>query len=835
MDILCSSKAWKWQVVYLYFLCSWGWVSGQLHYSIAEESEPGSLVGNVAQDLGLHIADIYRRRLYLGSEGSKRHFAVNQKTGVLTVNERIDREILCGSISTCILPVEISAENPFEVISLEIEILDINDNSPTFSNANHTISITELHANPGVRFPLEMAKDPDVGINGIKQYKINKTPYFSLSVKNRKDGTLIPELTLERALDREEKKEHRLILTAVDGGEPARSGSCKITVIVLDFNDNAPVFFKPIYKITLLENTKLNTICITLNATDLDEGPNSEIEYYFDNHNLDSALEIFSLNSQTGEVSIKGIVDYEETKFHELSIRAKDKGILELEGHCLVQIEIEDVNDNSPEIILTSVSTYLPENSPLETPVAFFTVKDKDSGKNGEVKLEVSHNLPFIIKPFNSQYSLVTDGVLDREKISQFTIQLVATDLGSPAMQTQAVVKLNVSDINDNPPVFLQEYYEAFIKENNEPGHLLCVLSAFDLDEGVNAELTYSLVESKIDGSSVSSFVYINPQSGNIYAQRAIDYEQNPFLQITVRVEDAGFPRLFSDITVSVFVLDANDNYPTVLYPQYSREPINEIMSENVPKSASVGYLVTKVSAVDLDSGHNAWLHFSLDEKTDVALFKISESTGEIRTFGTFYEQDKTEQQLVILVSDHGEPSLTTTVTIIINIVDNEIQESLKSRDFLMNSSPKQDLTLYLIISLVAISLVSLVTFIILLVKCLKKEDYNNSKSCCFLSRTSSKQYVDQYQPTLYLNTDGTLKYMEVRMVPPESQAQCYQACFPQTAGKYDLNISKPLDFPPLKTIINENETSSETSCLNDPNQENQHSLHPVLKIVLKH
>ncbi|KAG8439009.1 hypothetical protein GDO86_005268 [Hymenochirus boettgeri] len=600
-----------------------------------------------------------------------------------------------------------------------------------------------------------MAKDPDVGINGIKNYKIDKNPYFSLSVKIRKDGTLIPELILERVLDREEKKEHRLILTAVDGGEPVRSGHCQITVIVLDFNDNAPVFFKPIYKTILLENSKLDTILITLNATDLDEGPNSEIEYYFDNHNLDSALEIFSLNSQTGEVYIKGIVDYEVLTFYELSIRAKDKGIPVLEGRCLVQIEIEDVNDNSPEIILTSASTYVPENAPLETAVAFFTVKDKDSGKNGEVKLDISHNLPFTIKYFNSQYSLVTNGLLDREKISQYAVQLIATDLGSPALQTQTTVRFNVSDINDNPPHFLLEYYEASIKENNEPGSFLCAVSAFDLDEGVNAELTYSLIESKIDGSSVSSFVYINPKSGSIYAQRAFDYEQNPFFQITVRVEDAGFPRLFSDITVSVFVLDTNDNYPTVLYPPHLKQLISDILSEKIPQSASVGYLVTKVSAVDLDSGHNAWLQFSLDKETDVTLFKISESTGEIRTIRNFHELDSTEQQLVILVSDHGDPSLTTTVTIVINIVDNVLQESSKSNDFKIHSNPKQDLTLYYYFS-GSISVVSLV-LLYFVSKCVKKkmtvvvEAFTSSK---YVKQNIIQAYVT-VPPTLYLNTEG--------------------------------------------------------------------------------
>ncbi|KAM4747478.1 protocadherin gamma-C5-like [Rhinophrynus dorsalis] len=662
MDIRNSHKAWKRQVVYLFFLCSWGLVSGQLHYSIVEESEPGTVVGNVAQDLGLNLKDIAKRRLHLGTQGSKTYFNVYQERGVLIVKEKIDRESLCGSSSSCVLPIEIVAEHPLELLSLEIEILDVNDNSPTFSISDRIIKITEVFASPGVRFPLEIAQDPDVGINGISQYKINPTSYFSLSVKNRKDGTLIPELVLERALDREEKEEHKLILTALDGGEPVRSGSCLIHVIVLDINDNAPVFDQPSYKIKLLENPKLQTVLMILNATDLDEGSNGEIEYYFDEHTSDSARELFHINPQTGEIYIKQVVDFEESSFHELSVRAKDKGVPDLEGHCQIHIEVEDANDNVPEIIFMSMSNNVPENATLETAVGFFTVRDRDSGKNGEVKTEVSLNLPFKIKPFKNHYSLVTNGFLDREKISQYTIKLIATDLGSPPLQTQTTVTLNVSDNNDNPPVFLQPIYNAFIKENNEPGSLICTVSASDADEGVNSELTYSIVESQIDGSSISSFVYINPKTGNIYAQRAFNYEEIQVFQMTARVEDSGLPTLFSNVTVFIFVLDTNDNYPITLYPENSRE---FIVHEKIPRSAALGYLVTKISAVDLDSGHNAWLQYSLTEDTDYTLFQVSSSTGEIRTIRSLQETDNTEQRVVILISDHGDPSLSTTVTLL--------------------------------------------------------------------------------------------------------------------------------------------------------------------------
>ncbi|XP_053572155.1 LOW QUALITY PROTEIN: protocadherin gamma-C5-like [Bombina bombina] len=746
MDMRSSINALKWQVI-LFFICSWGWVSGQLQYSTVEESESGTLIGNVAQDLGINLADINKRRLSVGSEGSNRLFAV--KSGALTVKERIDRESLCGSSSSCLLYIEILAENPFELFSLEIEILDVNDNSPIFLNANQVIKISEIIANPGKKLHLETAKDPDVGINSVTQYILNTNPYFSLSVK-KKDGALIPELVLEKNLDREEKNEHKLILTASDGGENPRTGSCEITVIVQDINDNAPLFDQSTYKISLLENLPLNKVIIKLNATDLDEGSNGDVQYSFVQNSLDTAAEIFDLNPETGEIFVKGNIDFEKSQMYDLNIRATDKGVPELEGRCLVQIAVQDVNDNSPEILFTSKTNKIPENAPLGTVVGFISVRDKDSGKNGEIKLDVSPNVPFKCQSFKNRYSLVTSGYLDREKISQYTIQLTASDLGSPPLYNQTVIILNISDVNDNPPTFLQSVYNAFINENNEPGSLLCTVFATDADEGANSDVSYSIVESHIDGSAVSSFVYINSQNGNIYAQRSFDYEQFQVLQLTARVEDLGFPRLFSNVSVTIFIMDANDNTPSILYPQASRELIAE---ENIPKSASVGYLVSKVSAVDQDAGRNAWLVYSLIESTSNNLFQILAYTGEIRTVRDIHDADNNEQQILVLVSDHGEPSLSSTVTIHINIIDSIVNEKTKSQRFLTNSKPTPDITLYLIISVVAISLVSLVTFVILFMKCLKGRLYDTSCGSCFSNKSQPKQYAGEYQPTLFLNT----------------------------------------------------------------------------------
>ncbi|KAM9311549.1 protocadherin gamma-C5-like [Gastrophryne carolinensis] len=792
----------------------WGWVSGQLRYSIVEEADPETWIGNVAQDLGINRAELSQRRLHLLSDNYQKYFAVNKENGGLNVNGRIDRESLCGSSVSCLLHLEVAAENPAENFKVEIEIQDINDNSPVFLTGYYNINVTEFWTSPGAHFTLKIAKDSDVGVNGISQYVLNSNPYFSLSVKNRMDGTLIPQLILEKVLDREEKAEHHLILTAIDGGEPARSGSCHITISVSDINDNPPVFNQSVYKIRLKENLPLNTVVLLLNATDLDEGANGEIDYYFD-HTSDLSIQLFDLNPNSGEISVKCNLDFEELHFHELSIIAEDKGSPKLIGNCLVQIEIEDANDNSPDISIMSLTAEIPENTQRGTIIGSIDVRDKDSGKNGEIQLHISPNLPFLIRTGKNHYSLVTDGILDRENIPEYTIELTAFDLGSPALSSKATVTLRVSDVNDNAPTFTQSTYNAFIKENSDPGTLLCTVSATDADEGSNADLVYSIAESQIDGSSVSSFVYINSNTGDLYAQRSFDYEHIQTLQITIKVEDSGSPKLFSTVSVFIFIMDANDNSPTLLYPEHSE---NLIIQEKLPKSTGAGYLVTKLTAVDLDSGHNAWLLFNIIGSGTSSLYQVSKHTGEVRTVRVSQEIENSEQHLVISISDHGDPPLSTTVTVIVSIADEVVVERPKSGVVINNPKPPSDMTLYLIVSLVAISLVSLVTFIILLVRCVRKESYGYSDSCCFLWGSDSKPYTDQLHPALFLNSDGTLKYMEVRMVPPGAQGQCYQTNIPPAPQQRDSRFLQSLDFPQLRDFVKDNDTASNTSFLTDVN-----------------
>ncbi|KAG8439006.1 hypothetical protein GDO86_005265, partial [Hymenochirus boettgeri] len=782
-------NTWKWQVFYTSYVLCLGLSRGQLHYTVVEESEPGTLIGNVARDLGFNVEQIYDRKLHLGSEESRRYFSIKMETGDLHLTEKIDRESLCGFLSSCLLPVELIIEKPLELFRLIIEILDINDNSPSFVNTERLIQIAEL-ASPGLRFPLENAIDPDVGTNGVVSYKMSPSQYFTLSVKELKDGKLFPEIVLEHALDREDTGEHHLIITAFDGGHPLRSGTTKITVYVLDNNDNPPTFDQPVYKTSLLENIPLNSMLIKLNATDVDEGLNSEIEYSFEDHTSSTVKRLFRLDPQTGEIYVQGDIDFEESNFYEIYIRARDKGIPVMEGHCVIQVELEDSNDNAPEVLITSLESSIPENIPVGTVVGLFNIIDRDSGKNGEVMLEISSGLPFKFVSVGNHYSLITNNVLDRETTPQYIVYFIATDQGFPPMFTEKTFILNISDINDNAPLFSQPLFNAYVYENNPPGELINKVFATDEDEGTNSFLIYSVLESYVLGSPISSFIYINENNGHIYAQRSFDYEHVQHLEITIFVEDKGSPRLKSNTTIHIFVLDQNDNNPTILYPVLTRETIE---FQKVPRIVSLGYLVTKVTAVDADSGYNAWLSYSILQTSDPSLFRITKHTGEIRIMRNLLESEETTYTIYVLVRDKGEPSLSSTATIIVSF-ENDIQdETPKSQDYQISYNEQSDMTLYLIISLAAISVVALVTFVVLAIRCLKTE--NESRV--------SNNFPSHVETSLQLNSQSTLKYMEVKTMP-RSSTQSYQTSFSPALHRADFTFLKPLDFPQLKDLLND-------------------------------
>ncbi|XP_062416654.1 protocadherin gamma-C5-like [Pungitius pungitius] len=793
-------RDWRWLALWWHhFFLLWSTIDGQTRYSIPEELKRGSVVGNLAKDLGLGLSDIFDRKLRLSSEAGEQYFSVDAGKGELVVNDRIDRETLCAQSASCVLPLQVVTENPLQLHRIEVEIRDINDNSPIFLTEERSLKIAESTAT-GIRFPLETAQDLDVGANSVKSYTLSKDDCFSLRIKEMSGNRKVPELVLDKSLDREKRSVHHLLLTALDGGNPVKTGTTKITVTVLDNNDNIPVFKRPLYNVTVHENNVAGSILLKVEATDADDGVNGEIEYVFAEHTPHSMLSIFQLDSNTGEISLAGQLDYESSAMHEIDITAKDKGIPEMEGHCRVQLMVIDINDNAPEILLTSKPNQIREDAPRGTVVALIRARDLDSGDNAKVTLKLPKNYPFSLKSsFSNNYALVTSGVLDRERFSAYNIEITATDSGSPPLSTKKMIAVSITDVNDNPPLFTQPSYNVYLKENGVPGSILYSVSASDVDFGENAKISYSILDSKVQDVSVSSYVYINSDNGSIYSMHSFDYEKLKVLQVQVQAKDQGSPSLSSNATVHVFILDQNDNAPAVIYP--SSAALGSLSHQRMPRSTKAGHLVTKVTAVDADSGHNAWISYKLAEATDASLFNVNMYTGEVRTKRAVSEQDDSSQRLLIEIKDDGEPVQSSTATVSILLEDGLHEPILDLRHKPPEPSKKTGrITLYLILSLASVSVLSLVTFLILAVKCVRNS--RSSGSCC-MGRTDCDDYKNPNRNLqIQLNTDGPIKYVEVLGGDMLSQSQSFRSCMSPMSEYSDFTMIKPSSTTDFKEVI---------------------------------
>ncbi|NWZ59728.1 PCDGK protein, partial [Haliaeetus albicilla] len=642
--------------------------------------------------------------------------------GALLVSERIDREELCGALSPCSLSFEIVVENPLELYSGAVEIQDINDNDPVFPSSQARLEISESVA-AGARFPLESAQDPDVGINSLQTYQLSANPHFALDVQTRVDGSKYAELVLEKELDREEQRELHLVLTALDGGSPPRSAHVQILIDVVDANDNAPVFNQSTYKASVRENTPSGTLVARISAYDLDDGPNGDIVYSFSSHTPAKVRELFTLDSAMGELRVKGQLDYEETKLYEIYLQAKDKGAAPGVAHCKVLVEVVDVNDNAPEVTVTSVYSPVPEDAAPGTVVALLSVTDLDSLDNG-------------------------------------------------------LIQVQVSDVNDNAPKSSQDSYDVYVLENNMPGIPILNVSATDPDLGRNAHLSYTLLQSD---PTVGHLFSINRENGTLYLLTSLDHEDQVEFSMMVQVQDGGLPPLATNVSVSVFVTDLNDNAPTVLYPHpNTTATYTDVVAPGTP----AGHMVTKVVAVDADAGYNAWISYTLLQATDPSLFSVGLHSGEIFTDRQLQEDDAPQHILVILLKDHGEPVLSASATVSISVAEMVKEVLTDLTDVAPTNDPRRHVTFYLILAVILVSAAFFITMLSVgIFKCYKwrqsKELFNSSRS------------------TLY-RTPGPFHHIDaVRggFTPPNFYHQVYLTT---DSRQSDLLCKKPFTSSPL-------------------------------------
>ncbi|XP_056103834.1 protocadherin beta-16-like isoform X14 [Rhinichthys klamathensis goyatoka] len=702
---MASSEIWQAAACFMImFQCL---VRGQISYSIPEEMAKGSIVGNISQGLGLDLKRLKSGKARIFAGDNTEFVGLNNERGILLTEEKIDREALCAKTTPCALHVQLILENPFEWYDVTVEITDINDNAPSFPKGEITFEISES-AITGARFMLENAIDLDVGSNCHLSYSLQPTDNFVLSLQSQTDGDRNMEMVLQKTLDRENKKQLSLLLTAMDGGEPQLTSTVRIHVTVLDNNDNPPVFNHRVYKATFAENTPKDTVITSVSASDADEGSNAIITYYMSG--TGDVNDLFMVDARSGEISLKGSADFEKASRYQINIQARDQG--GLSDSCKVIIDLTDMNDNKPMISIVSMSNSISEESRPGIVVAMLNVNDLDSGLNGQVHCHINDNIPFAIASSSSFFSLQTEQELDRERESEYNISVICTDEGVPALSSSVSLRVQISDVNDNAPVFEKTIYEACVVENNAPGVSIFSVKASDADWNQNARVYYILEDSTVNGVSVSSYVSVQPDSGLVTAIRSFDYETLKHFQFRVKAQDGGSPPLSSNVTVKITIQDQNDNAPQVLYPVQTG---GSVVAEIVPRAADVGYLVTKVVAVDVDSGQNAWLSYKLQKATDRALFEVGLQNGEIRTVRQVTDKDAVKQKLTVVVEDNGQPSRSAVVSINVAVADSFPEVLSEFTDFTHEKQYNDNLTFYLVLALAAVSFLFITCVVVII------------------------------------------------------------------------------------------------------------------------
>ncbi|XP_072290344.1 protocadherin alpha-5-like [Eucyclogobius newberryi] len=770
-------------------LCLWKGSAAQISYSILEESEKGTVVGNITKDLKLNLQQ-KTTGLRITSAQDKQYLDINRKSGIIFVNERIDREELCPNAVKCVLNVEAIVDNPHGLYRFEVVIVDRNDNVPKFKQDIYTINMPES-SYVGEKHPLPTARDADEGSNSVKTYKLSPNEYFSLDVQDNGGHSVTAELVLQKTLDREKQSVIDLTLSAIDGAKPAKTGTVQLKVNVLDVNDNSPLFSKSLYKAQVVENAVMGTALLTLTATDLDEGVNGQLVYSFAESELLNPNEIFIINSNTGEITVKGNIDYEANQAYEIRVQVQDKGVPPRLAHGKVLVQVIDVNDNAPEVSVSSIMSPVNEDAEKGTAVAMISITDRDGGKNGLTNCKIVGSAPFTLKlNYKNYYSLLVDGPLDRETVSEYNISITAADEGTPSLSSASVIHVEIADVNDNAPHFQEPVINIYVKENSQIGSIIYTLTSSDLDSTENARISYSLLNNDKNNVPMSSVVNVNSDTGEIVTLQTFNFEELKTFQFKVQATDSGVPPLSSNVTVNVFILDENDNSPTILAPYSEHGSVN---SESIPYSAEAGYFVAKIRAVDADSGYNALLSYHLSEPKGNNLFRIGTSTGEIRTKRRMSDNDLKTHPLVVLVCDNGEPSLSASVTIDVVVVESTADIQTQFRHVPIKEDSFSDLNLYLLIAIVAVSVIFLLSLITLIaVRCHRTESS--------LSRYSA--------PMITTHPDGSWSYSK--------STQQYDVCFSSDTLKSDVVVF-PAPFPPVDAeliSINGGDTFSRTQTL---------------------
>ncbi len=646
----------------------------QLKYQLREEQPAGIVLGNVKEAFlrgKNYDPDTVSRLRFAFLRADEPHlefFRIETQTGILQTSAVVDREALCKSESDssdsggeCELKLEVAVRpvpvRYLEVVVVSIHVIDINDNTPLFLKNEYTVNVSET-ALPGATFILPMAQDLDSQANSIQNYQLeNPPPEFSLRVSTNDGVPSDVRLALRTGLDREVEPSYRLRLLAVDGGSPPKTGTLTVNVQVLDANDNSPVFDDETYTGSVPENAAEGAFVLRVHASDPDEGINGIVLYSLV---TDGGLGLpqnipFSIGEESGEISVSGPLDFEKRPSYTLTVSARDKGPSSVPTNTRVTIQVIDVNDHAPRIIVNSLTpsgnVEVPENAEPGQFVAHLMVEDIDAGQNGLVTCKTEDEHFDVEMIYTNEYKVVTREPCDREASEVMRVLITCSDNAPEPLQSESEIEIHVVDQNDQPPQFSLPLYSVTVQENNAIGIPLLFVNATDQDLGINAEISYQVDE---DGQNL---VTIDAKTGLLRTNAVFDHETLPHLEFHVLALDGGIPTLSASATVVINVLDVNDAYPI-----FAKSLYNFATFENQPVGTEIG----TVSANDADDPPYDTVTYVMQAPQDVAAaFNVEETTGKIVARIVLDREVRPMYTMNVIASNAGtHRSSTTSVTI---------------------------------------------------------------------------------------------------------------------------------------------------------------------------
>lgn len=604
-------------------------------------------VGTVVGTVSATTVDLNTNISYLITAGDHRGLFTLNGAGQITTSSQVDREEQgFYQLKVVARAGEITGE-----ASVNVTVKDLNDNSPHFIHAMEHVSAVENWSTGHVIFQARAA-DPDEGTNGVVVYSLKQNPKGLFHI-HEKHGLITLTGPLEIT-----SSSYEVEVTASDTGVPRHTSSLVLIVSVYDVNDNSPVFDQLSYEVVILESEPVNSRFFKVEAADKDSGLNGEIMYDIAGGNTGDVFGIFP----DGQLYIKAELDREIQDRYNLAVVAKDRAVEPLSASVNVTVVLDDVNDNRPLFNSTNYVFHFEEEQTRGSLVGRVFAEDKDFGPNSEVRYTFETPQPnFEMNAITGE--LTSTRQLDRESLVRqrgaavFSFVVVSADQGLPKpLRDQAKVQVYIQDINDNPPKFTRDIYQASVAESAPNLTQLLRVSASDVDENKNGLVGYRIAE----GNEEEQFA-IDSSSGQVTLVGKLDYESTSSYSLKIIADDAGAVPLSSSCLLSISVLDENDNSPA--FPKSS-------LSVDVLENMRIGELVASVTATDADSGQNADITYSITATNNHGTFSISPNTGSIFLVKKLDFETQSLYKLNITAKDNGRPARSSSIPVVIHVRD---------------------------------------------------------------------------------------------------------------------------------------------------------------------